>query len=77
MLALSEKKKKAFYKENEGKDRAVLFESDNEKGMMFGFTENYIKVKTPFNEKLINKISKVKLRNIDKDGVFTIELHDV
>lgn len=71
MLALSEKKKEAFYKENEGKERTVLFESDNEKGIMFGFTDNYIKVKTPFDDKLINKVRKVKLKRIDKDGVFT------
>lgn len=44
---------------------------------MFGFTENYIKVKTPFDEKLINKIGKVKLKRIDKDGIFTIEFRDV
>ena len=42
---------------------------------MFGFTENYIKVKTLFDERLINKISKVKLKRIDKDGIFTIELY--
>jgi len=77
MLALSEKKKQVFYKENEGKERSVLFESDNEKGMMFGFTDNYIKVKTPFDDKLINKVRKVKLKSIDKDGVFTIKFHDV
>jgi threonylcarbamoyladenosine tRNA methylthiotransferase MtaB len=71
MLALSEKKKQVFYKENEGKERTVLFESDNEKGMMFGFTDNYIKVKTPFDDKLINQVRKVKLKRIDNDGVFT------
>jgi threonylcarbamoyladenosine tRNA methylthiotransferase MtaB len=73
MLALSEKKKKEFYQEHKGKEKSVLFESDNENGMMFGFTENYIKVKTAFDEILINQIKKVKLLKIDKDGIFTME----
>ena len=77
MLALSEKKKEVFYKENAGKERSVLFESDNEKGMMFGFTDNYIKVKTPFDDKLINQVRKVKLKRIDNDGIFMIKFHEV
>jgi len=72
MLALSEKKKNIFYAENSGKEKYVLFESDNDKGLMYGFTENYIKVKTAFNPSLINHIKKVKLGKIGSDGIFPV-----
>lgn len=74
MLALSNEKKKAFYKQNIGKEKWVLFESDNDHGYMYGFTENYIKVKTPFNEKWVNQIKKVRLTKIEKDDIFAVEL---
>jgi threonylcarbamoyladenosine tRNA methylthiotransferase MtaB len=76
MLRLSEKLKTKFYNENQGKDKFVLFESDNDKGVMYGFTENYIKVKVPFDERLINQIKKVHLERIEKDGIFAVEIVD-
>ncbi|NTW32129.1 MAG: tRNA (N(6)-L-threonylcarbamoyladenosine(37)-C(2))-methylthiotransferase MtaB [Bacteroidetes bacterium] len=72
MLALSEKKKNTFYAENSGKEKYVLFESDNDKGIMYGFTENYIKVKTAFDPSLINQIKNVKLGKIANDGIFIV-----
>lgn len=74
MLALSEKMKNDFYMANIGKEKFVLFESDNNNGMMYGFTENYIKVKTPFDTGLINRIKKVKLGRIENDGIFAGEI---
>jgi len=76
MLQLSEKLKAKFYNENLGKEKFVLFESDNVNGMMHGFTENYIKVKVPFTESLINQIRKVRLERIEKDGIFAVEIVD-
>jgi threonylcarbamoyladenosine tRNA methylthiotransferase MtaB len=64
---LSDKKKLAFYQKNEDLEEHVLFESDNSNGFMHGFTENYIKVKSPFNTKLINQITKVKLEQFEND----------
>jgi len=72
LLALSLKKKTFFYEENIAKEKHVLFESDNDNGMMYGFTENYIKVKTPFDATLINQVKKVRLDRIEKDGIFVI-----
>ena len=66
---LSDKKKRAFYESQVGTTRSVLLESDEENGMMFGFTENYIKVKLPFYEKLINTFQTVDLTEIDRDSV--------
>ena len=64
---LSEKKKRYFYEQNLRKEFNVLFESSS-KNKMYGFTENYIKVEHNFDEKLINKIIKVKLLSINEDG---------
>ncbi|MDT8393646.1 MAG: tRNA (N(6)-L-threonylcarbamoyladenosine(37)-C(2))-methylthiotransferase MtaB [Bacteroidales bacterium] len=58
---LSEKKKSFFYRRNTGKHVSVLFESDNSGGYMHGFSENYLKVKTRFNESLINEIIPLTL----------------
>jgi threonylcarbamoyladenosine tRNA methylthiotransferase MtaB len=69
---LSEEKKKHFYLENLGSEANVLFESGNTRGFMHGFTENYIKVKTPFNADNVNRILPVKLEKLDTDGVFLI-----
>jgi threonylcarbamoyladenosine tRNA methylthiotransferase MtaB len=66
---LSEKKKRAFYEENIGKIAIALMEADNNDGFMHGFTANYIKVKLPFNENLINKMVSVKLEKIDSEGI--------
>lgn len=71
---LSDKKKRAFYEQNLGSERTVLFESEEENGVMHGFTENYVKVKIPFNENLINQFHKVRLTEIDRDGIVKVEL---
>jgi threonylcarbamoyladenosine tRNA methylthiotransferase MtaB len=68
--ALSEKKKKTFYLKNIGHEVQVLFESDNSNGFMHGFTENYIKVSTPFNPALANQIKNVKLEQFQDDFSF-------
>ena len=71
---LSDKKKRAFYEENVGSERTVLFEAEEDEGIMFGFTENYVKVKTPFDTSLVNQFRKVKLTAIDRDGIMKIEV---
>lgn len=71
---LSDKKKRAFYEQNLGSERTVLFESEEENGVMHGFTENYVKVKIPFNENLINQFRTVRLTEIDRDGIVKVEL---
>ena len=71
---LSDKLKNAFYQENVGTTRTVLFESEEEGGMMAGFTENYVKVKIPFNAELINTLQKVDLVRVDRDGLMVGQL---
>ena len=70
---LSNRKKLQFYNDHLGFESEVLFEGDNQNGFMHGFSANYIKVKTPFDASLINKIAKVRLSEIDEDGVFLVE----
>lgn len=66
---LSEKKKRSFYESQVGKEGTVLWEGERDGDMMCGFTENYVKVKTPFDEQLINTFESVVLREIDRDGI--------
>ncbi len=56
LLLLSEQKQEKFYNEFENSSRPVLYESDNDKGIMYGFTDNYIKVKTSFETVKVNRI---------------------
>ncbi len=72
---LSYKKKRAFYQENIGKTFPVLFEAEKNNDFMFGFTSNYVKVKTKYNKALINEIKKVTLKEIDRDGLFLIDFN--
>ena len=58
---LSENKKNIFYLKNRGLTAHILFESDNSNGFMHGFTENYIKVKTKFDPRLVNQVVAVTL----------------
>ncbi len=66
---LSEKKKRAFYESQLGTTRSVLFEQEEDEGMMYGFTENYVKVKTPYDPTLVNTFCTLKLESIDRDGI--------
>ncbi|WP_339666212.1 tRNA (N(6)-L-threonylcarbamoyladenosine(37)-C(2))-methylthiotransferase MtaB [Maribacter arcticus] len=69
LRGLSVKKRRAFYESQIGNELTVLFESENKTGYINGFTENYVKVKTPWNPELVNTLHKVKLTEIDKDGL--------
>jgi len=69
LRGLSVKKRRAFYESQIGATRTVLFESENKEGYIHGFTENYVKVKTPWNPELVNTLHQVKLTEIDADGL--------
>lgn len=66
---LSEKKRRQFYAEHIGKTYQVLFESENHEGFLHGFTENYIKVKVPYQKELENTIQSFKLNQVDAEGI--------
>jgi threonylcarbamoyladenosine tRNA methylthiotransferase MtaB len=69
LRGLSVKKRRAFYENQLGNTTSVLFEADNKEGYIIGFTENYVKVKSPWNPALVNTIHKITLTTIDEDGL--------
>ena len=73
LRSLSIKKRRYFYESQLGKNHEVLFESENKKGYITGFTENYIRVRTPWNPALTNTLLKVKLDRIDDEGFVRIK----
>ena len=73
LRGLSAKKRRAFYESQLGSFRTVLFESENKEGYIHGFTENYVKVKTPWNPNLVNTLHPIELTKIDEDGLFRFD----
>jgi threonylcarbamoyladenosine tRNA methylthiotransferase MtaB len=73
LRGLSVKKRRAFYESQLGSVRTVLFEGENKSGYIHGFTENYVKVKTPWNPTLVNTLHEVELTKIDSDGLVRFE----
>jgi len=69
LRGLSVKKRRVFYESQLGNELTVLFEADNHDGFIYGFTENYVKVKTAWDENLVNTLNKIKLTAIDEDGL--------
>ncbi|RAR47130.1 tRNA (N(6)-L-threonylcarbamoyladenosine(37)-C(2))-methylthiotransferase MtaB [Flavobacterium lacus] len=73
LRGLSVKKRRAFYESQLGTTRTVLFEAENKEGYIHGFTENYVKIKTPWNPELVNTLQEIKLTKIDEDGSVRME----
>lgn len=72
-INLSEKKLRAFYEKHLGTKHTVLFEKPLKSGeVMSGFTDNYIRVETPYKEELVNELRDVKLQTILPNGHVTI-----
>ena len=65
---LSAKLNRAFTERFIGTEREVLFESTNHDGLMYGYTDNYLRVSIPFNEAAVNNICCVRLDSIDANG---------
>ncbi len=73
LRGLSVKKRRTFYESQLGTTRSVLFEGENKEGYIHGFTENYVKVKMPWNPELVNTLHEIKLTKIDEDGLVRFE----
>lgn len=71
---LSEKKKRFFYNQHLGKTYNVLFEAEQHEDALNGFTDNYIKVKVPYDVALENQIKTINLADIDLDGIVRVNL---
>ncbi len=73
LRGLSAKLRHVFYERNIGATHRVLFEGENKKGYIHGFTENYVKIKAPWDPALVNTMHRVKLTEISEDGLVRIE----
>ena len=65
---LSEKKKRKFYSEHVNTERSVLFEAENDNGIRYGFTDNYIKTGIPYEEDMWNTIQTIRLTEVSDFG---------
>ena len=68
LIWLSDRKTEDFYRQHLGTIRPVLFEEPKDKKSISGFTDNYIRVETNFQEGMENQIIEVKLENILPNG---------
>jgi threonylcarbamoyladenosine tRNA methylthiotransferase MtaB len=68
LRALSAKKRHQFYESQLGKEVSVLFENENKKGYIQGFSTNYVKVRAPWNPGWVNTTKKVRLTELDEGG---------
>lgn len=67
LLELSDAKWDAFYRNYIGEEAEVLLEKSRTKGVMHGFTNNYIRVEVPVSEDLDNQIVRVRLWDFNQD----------
>ena len=73
LLDLSDRKLQAFYESQQGTKRKVLFENTQHENVMYGFTENYIKVETPYDESKANEIKMITLGRFNELRTALIE----
>ncbi|MBW4968966.1 tRNA (N(6)-L-threonylcarbamoyladenosine(37)-C(2))-methylthiotransferase MtaB [Croceibacter atlanticus] len=74
LRGLSAKKRRAFYETQINNSLTVLFEGENKEGYIHGFTENYVKIKAPWNPNLVNTLQDVTLTEIDEDGLVKVAI---
>ena len=65
---LSDKLQRNFYQKYIDTEQTALFERENKDSYLFGFTDNYIKVKIPFSEEFMQQKLKIKLLSFDENS---------
>ena len=73
LRTLSVKIRRDFYSRQLGTKKNILFESENKKGFIHGFSENYVRVKTPWRKNLVDSIVSYDLKEISEDGFVVAE----
>ncbi len=71
---LSEKKKRAFYAAQKGSSGIALFEHDVKDGLLYGFTENYVRVVAPYNPLLVNELTEVEIGEQLPEGMVAVKI---
>ena len=74
LIDISKSKHLEFIHMNIGKTAKVLFEMTKNEGMITGFTENYLRVESPWQSKLAGKIFKIKITGIAESGKLTVDI---
>jgi threonylcarbamoyladenosine tRNA methylthiotransferase MtaB len=74
LRALSVRLKRKFYMSQLGTIKNVLFEPENRNGFIYGFSNNYVRIKTPWRSSIKDKIIPFELQNISDDGLVTGEV---
>ena len=74
---LSSKLQILFYKRFENTQQKVLLEKDNKDGFVYGFTENYIKIKIPFDNNLVKNSTNVLLNEIDENLIMNAQINEL
>jgi threonylcarbamoyladenosine tRNA methylthiotransferase MtaB len=74
LRALSVQLKRKFYMSQLGTIKNVLFEPENRNGFIYGFSNNYVRIKTPWRSSIKDKIIPFELQNISDDGLVTGEV---
>ncbi|MDP7243995.1 MAG: tRNA (N(6)-L-threonylcarbamoyladenosine(37)-C(2))-methylthiotransferase MtaB, partial [Flavobacteriales bacterium] len=65
---LSDKLQRNFYQKYIDTEQTALFERENKEDYLFGFTDNYIKVKIPFSKEFVQHKLKIKLLSFDENA---------
>jgi len=74
LQSLSHKKQRTFYEQFAGLTGEVLFEEAGKGDFMQGYSQNYLKVKIPYDGDLVNTLQPVSFSRIREDGAFDGEL---
>jgi threonylcarbamoyladenosine tRNA methylthiotransferase MtaB len=69
LRSLSVQLKRKFYKSQLGNTKDVLFETENRNGFIYGFSNNYVRIKTAWRKSLADQIVSFDLEDIDNDGL--------
>ena len=62
-----------FYHSQIGNTLPVLWEHENRDGLMYGFTENYVRVQKSFDANFCNEIEHVQLKKTESNGNISVQ----
>ena len=76
LTGLSDRLHRSFSQRFIGEEARILFESTQKGGLMFGYTENYLRVEMPYQRDRINRIVPVRLTGLNENGHMRAEAID-
>ena len=74
---LSSKLQRLFYQEYENTHQTALFEQENKDGYLHGFTDNYIRIKVPYDSRLQQTKQDVSLSEIDNNLIMNAQVEEL